>query len=58
MSKHKNRKVKVCRIKGPPYVLLSSAIPTHACDCCYHENFMLLLDELCKVSKTIPTYSE
>ena len=24
--------------------------------CRYHENFMLLLDELHKVNKTIPTY--
>ena len=43
----------------PTYVLLSSAIPTHACVCPYHEylHFMLLLDELQKVNKTIPTYS-
>ena len=42
----------------PPYVLLSSAMPTRACVCSYHENFMLLLDELHKVNKTIPTYSK
>ena len=40
----------------PPYVLLSSTMPTPACVCHYHENFMLLLDELHKVNKTIPTY--
>ena len=35
----------------PSYVLLSSAIPTRVCVCRYHENFMLLLDELHKVKK-------
>ena len=55
-------KIKIGRSKcaelRPPYVLLSRAMPTRACICHYHENFLLLLDELRKVSKTIPTYSE
>ena len=42
----------------PPCVLLSSAMPTRASFCRYHETFMLLLDDLRKVNKTIPTYSK
>ena len=42
----------------PPDVLLSSAMPTRACVCRYHENFMLFLDELRKLNKTNPRNSK
>ena len=62
LFKEKYPNIKIGRSKfselSPPYVLLSSAMQTRACACRYHENFMLLLDELHKVNKTIPTYSK
>ena len=42
----------MCRIKAT----ICSSIKCYASVCRYHENFMLLLDELHKVNKTIPTY--
>ena len=44
----------MCRIK----TTICSSIKCYASVCRYHENFMLLLDELHKVNKTIPTYSK
>ena len=60
LFKEKYPNIKITRSKfaelRPPYVLPSSAMPTRACVCHYHENFKLLLDELHKVNKTILTY--
>ena len=60
LFKEKYSNIKIIRSKfaelRPPYALPPSAMPTCACVCHYHENFKLLLDELHKVNKTIPTY--
>ena len=41
----------------PSHVLLNSQMPNKVCLCHYHENFIMLLETLCKVHPHIPSYS-
>ena len=41
----------------PSHVLLNRQMPNRVYLCCYHENFIMLLETLCKVHPDIPCYS-
>ena len=41
----------------PSHVLLNSQMPNRVCLCHYDENFIMLLETLCKVHPDIPSYS-
>ena len=61
LFKNDHPEVKIGRTKfgqlRPINVLLSSSLPHNTCQCKYHENFILLLEALHKVSSKIPIYS-